>query len=158
MGTKLGTASQARILLPKQPKSRIPELDGLRGIAILLVLLYHFVSNPRIEPPLFHGLFAIGWSGVDLFFVLSGFLIGGILLDVRESPNYFRTFYGRRFYRIAPLYYLWIGAYFVLAPFWSNRIAWRSIPDLRVIPAKLHKNRSCGYSDGMPRSPVFPGG
>ena len=122
------TAPEARILVPKESKSRIPELDGLRGLAILLVLLYHFVSSPRIQPPLFHKLFAIGWSGVDLFFVLSGFLIGGILLDVRESPNYFRTFYGRRFYRIVPLYYLWIGAYFVIALFGSSRFPWRSIP------------------------------
>jgi peptidoglycan/LPS O-acetylase OafA/YrhL len=100
----------------------------LRGIAILLVLLYHFVSSPRIQPPLFHRMFAIGWSGVDLFFVLSGFLIGGILLDVRESPNYFRTFYGRRFFRIVPLYYLWIGAYFVVSSIWASHIPWRSIP------------------------------
>jgi peptidoglycan/LPS O-acetylase OafA/YrhL len=128
MGTRTSQASEARILLPKESKSRIPELDGLRGLAILLVLLYHFVSSPRIQPPLFHKLFAIGWSGVDLFFVLSGFLIGGILLDVRESPNYFRTFYGRRFYRIVPLYYLWIGAYFVIALFGSSRFPWHSIP------------------------------
>jgi len=128
MDTKLATAPEDRILLPKESKARIPELDGLRGIAILLVLLYHFVSSPRIQPPVFHKMFAIGWSGVDLFFVLSGFLIGGILLDVRESPNYFRTFYGRRFFRIVPLYYLWIGAYFVVAAIWSSRVAWRSIP------------------------------
>jgi peptidoglycan/LPS O-acetylase OafA/YrhL len=65
---------------------------------------------------------------VDLFFVLSGFLIGGILLDVRDSHNYFRTFYGRRFYRIVPLYYLWIGAYFVIRLFGSSRFPWHSVP------------------------------
>ena len=152
------TAPEARILVPKESKSRIPELDGLRGLAILLVLLYHFVSSPRIQPPLFHKLFAIGWSGVDLFFVLSGFLIGGILLDVRESPNYFRTFYGRRFYRIVPLYYLWIGAYFVIALFWFKPISMALYPGLRVIPAKLHKNRSRSHRRGMAWSPVVPGG
>jgi peptidoglycan/LPS O-acetylase OafA/YrhL len=116
--------------VPREPKSRIPELDGLRGMAILLVLLYHYVSlTPEgSTAPLFQGLFAIGWSGVDLFFVLSGFLIGGILLDVRESPNYFRTFYGRRFYRIVPLYYLWVGIYFVIAALWSNPETWRAVP------------------------------
>jgi peptidoglycan/LPS O-acetylase OafA/YrhL len=130
MGTNLDNASNVRILPPEQPKSRIPELDGLRGIAILLVLLYHYVSIPPGGPPapLLGRLFSIGWSGVDLFFVLSGFLIGGILLDVRESPNYFKSFYGRRFYRIVPLYYSWVGMYFVAASFRSNPETWRAVP------------------------------
>lgn len=83
--------------------SRIPELDGLRGIAIALVLLHHFFDFAPGAP--------LGWSGVDLFFVLSGFLIGGILLDARGSPNYFKTFYARRVFRILPIYYALIGAY-----------------------------------------------
>ena len=126
----MNAPQKLRTLLPNLPKSRIPELDGLRGIAILLVLLYHYISIPPGQPPspLLQGLFAIGWSGVDLFFVLSGFLIGGILLDVRQSPNYFKVFYGRRFYRIVPLYYLWIGIYFIAASFWSNPETWRAIP------------------------------
>jgi peptidoglycan/LPS O-acetylase OafA/YrhL len=87
--------------------ARIPALDGIRGVAILLVLIYHAVYKLNTGPgPLKHALAAgsLTWSGVDLFFVLSGFLIGGILLDARDSPNYFKTFYIRRAYRILPLY------------------------------------------------------
>jgi peptidoglycan/LPS O-acetylase OafA/YrhL len=86
---------------------RIPGLDGLRGIAILLVLLCHSIFDTHPQTPLGSHLLAIGrltWSGVDLFFVLSGFLIGGILLDSKNSPSYFKTFYIRRAYRILPLY------------------------------------------------------
>lgn len=97
---------------------RIPALDGLRGIAILLVLLRHAifgvtsVQGVEAHSRLVSALLAFGqlsWSGVDLFFVLSGFLIGGILLDARPSPRYFQTFYIRRAYRILPLYFLVIG-------------------------------------------------
>ncbi|HWY07270.1 MAG TPA: acyltransferase [Candidatus Acidoferrales bacterium] len=98
---------------------RIPELDGLRGLAILLVIICHYIADAS-HPPL--GFIAdhlitildLGWSGVDLFFVLSGFLIGGILLGSRNSRNYFRTFYLRRVHRILPVYYSWILFYVVL--------------------------------------------
>jgi peptidoglycan/LPS O-acetylase OafA/YrhL len=89
--------------------ARIPALDGLRGIAILLVLMRHSVFGTETESRLVSKLLSAGqltWSGVDLFFVLSGFLIGGILLDARESPRYFKTFYIRRAYRIFPLYFV----------------------------------------------------
>ncbi|HWO36466.1 MAG TPA: acyltransferase [Candidatus Acidoferrum sp.] len=98
---------------------RIPELDGLRGLAILLVIICHYIANAS-HPPL--GFVAdhlitildLGWSGVDLFFVLSGFLIGGILLGSRNAPSYFRTFYLRRVHRILPVYYSWILLYVLL--------------------------------------------
>jgi len=91
---------------------RVPELDGLRGCAIGLVLLYHFYLIPAAgtTPGTFWAYVSVpgrlAWSGVDLFFVLSGFLIGGILLDEKFSPNYFRAFYARRFFRIIPMYTL----------------------------------------------------
>jgi peptidoglycan/LPS O-acetylase OafA/YrhL len=88
--------------------ARIPALDGLRGLAITLVLFYHTVflmaggfRFRRFQWLRFAGL---GWSGVDLFFVLSGFLIGGILIDVSDSKGYFKPFYMLRIYRILPLY------------------------------------------------------
>lgn len=97
---------------------RIPELDGLRGLAILLILLLHYFIEPaRIGAgPTLKRILALGelaWSGVDLFFVLSGFLIGGILLDARTSPMYFKTFYMRRFFRILPLYYIVFALYLI---------------------------------------------
>jgi peptidoglycan/LPS O-acetylase OafA/YrhL len=89
--------------------TRIPALDGLRGVAILLVLFCHGTSGLKSSSKLLAYLLVpgrIAWSGVDLFFVLSGFLIGGILLDARDSPRYYSTFYLRRAYRILPLYAL----------------------------------------------------
>src|SRR5229473_7035726 len=88
---------------------RIPELDGLRGLAIGSVLIWHYVVLPAVATPATPLSYALvlgrlTWSGVDLFFVLSGFLIGGILLDARKATNYFRIFYTRRFFRILPIY------------------------------------------------------
>ena len=95
---------------------RIPQLDGIRGIAILLVLVYHTVVLPigTLAPgPLGTLARALGfcWGGVDLFFVLSGFLITGILWDNRGATNYFAVFYARRSSRIFPVYYLSLGAF-----------------------------------------------
>lgn len=75
-------------------KTYIPALDGLRGIAILLVVLFHT----------FH--FMLGWCGVDLFFILSGFLITSSLIETKEDKNYLKKFWLKRILRIFPLYYL----------------------------------------------------
>src|SRR6266852_1629546 len=100
-------------------RERIPELDGLRGIAIGTVLFFHYFFFIAAVPPgsvLSYLMVGgrMGWSGVDLFFVLSGFLIGGILLDARDSSNFFCVFYLRRFFRIIPAYLLLLTAYLLL--------------------------------------------
>ena len=106
---------------PGRGSSRTPELDGIRGIAILLVLIWHYPINQiRGEHgSVFHLVQqSLGWtwSGVDLFFVLSGFLIGGTLLDNRRASNYFQVFYIRRACRIVPLYFLLLLAFAVPIP------------------------------------------
>jgi peptidoglycan/LPS O-acetylase OafA/YrhL len=93
---------------------RIPELDGLRGLAILLVLFYHYVESSPMLPSFVSSAGRLTWSGVDLFFVLSGFLIGGTLLNARESPNYFKAFYLRRAYRILPIYAVTLAAFWLI--------------------------------------------
>jgi len=94
----------------------VPELDGVRGIAVALVFLYHLQIHGGLgQPRSIYGLFvSLGWSGVDLFFVLSGLLITGILLDTRSASRYYLNFYARRVLRIFPLYYGVLFAVFIL--------------------------------------------
>jgi peptidoglycan/LPS O-acetylase OafA/YrhL len=96
----------------------IPALDGLRGIAIILVMLHHFTSYRPTSgiDALIGDVLVFSWVGVDLFFVLSGFLITGILLDTRDSGRYFSSFYARRILRIFPLYYLILFLALVVLP------------------------------------------
>jgi peptidoglycan/LPS O-acetylase OafA/YrhL len=89
---------------------RVPGLDGVRGIASLMVVIFHYVSVTAVVTPGTPASYAaralnMGMTGVDLFFVLSGFLITNILLESRHAVNYFRVFYVRRICRIFPLYY-----------------------------------------------------
>ena len=91
---------------------RIAALDGLRGLAILLVLMFHYsfgghTANKALQAYSF--VASQGWIGVTLFFVLSGFLITGILWDSRGQDSYIKSFYIRRACRIFPLYYLALG-------------------------------------------------
>jgi peptidoglycan/LPS O-acetylase OafA/YrhL len=103
---------------------RLPQLDGIRGLAILGVLLCHYsfalpTSTSHTFLSLVEHALSFGWMGVDLFFVLSGFLIGGILIAHRDRPaeHYFKPFYIRRFFRIVPLYAVAIAVYFSTAFF-----------------------------------------
>lgn len=102
------------------PGRHILALDGIRGLAVLLVLVFHIF---QVEPApqqtwlrLGYAATRFGQTGVDLFFVLSGFLITGILFDSKTSPRYFLNFYGRRTLRIFPLYYGVLIVLLVIVP------------------------------------------
>jgi peptidoglycan/LPS O-acetylase OafA/YrhL len=132
--------------LPQAPPigGHVPALDGLRGLAILLVMLLHFGASETLPGLKKMDLSWIeraylkvadaGGCGVDLFFVLSGFLITGILFDTKACSRYFRTFYLRRTLRIFPLYYGVLLGIFCLAPLLSlaNSPAWIKVADCQM--------------------------
>ncbi|TMK89078.1 MAG: acyltransferase [Actinobacteria bacterium] len=103
---------------PSEERGHIPALDGVRAIAILMVIVFHcrFVGLIPPNGDLVDRTTGIGWAGVDLFFVLSGFLITGLLLDAKGGDGYFRSFYARRFLRIFPPYYGFLVAYCIILP------------------------------------------
>jgi peptidoglycan/LPS O-acetylase OafA/YrhL len=99
---------------PLNFSKRIPELDGLRGLAMAMVVYMHYIWFPIVStsPKILQYILSPTRplvSAVDLFFILSGLLIGGNLLDARDSPHYFKTFYIRRFSRVLPIYFLFLG-------------------------------------------------
>src|SRR4051812_8053988 len=105
---------------PLQLRPHFPGLDGLRGLAILMVMILHFGGTTEQGMSglnlWFSRITGAGWCGVDLFFVLSGFLITGILYDAKGTPGGLRNFYARRVLRIFPLYYATLIVLFVILP------------------------------------------
>ena len=98
---------------------QFPALDGVRGIAALMVIFFHYfiAVHPSTQLLSFIKKIAVfGQTGVSLFFVLSGFLITRILLNSKEDNNYFKNFYARRSLRIFPLYFLFLIFYFYVVP------------------------------------------
>ena len=111
---------------PALIERRLISLDGWRGVAILLVFVRHYFLTTNAHTWWLKGLSGVasaGWIGVDLFFVLSGFLITGILLDTRGHKRYFLNFYARRTLRIFPLYYGVLFGALALTPF--LHLQWR---------------------------------
>lgn len=100
---------------PLQPRNLC--LDGIRGLAIALVIVHHAFANVAVSSTWMARIVSFtrsAWVGVDLFFVLSGYLITGILLRSRDRRGYFRIFYMRRFFRIFPLYYACLALLLVI--------------------------------------------
>lgn len=99
---------------PRWLPQYIPALDGLRGIAVSLVVFYH--CHTKLGGGWLSHFAEYGWAGVNLFFVLSGFLITGIILEGREDAHFFRNFYARRALRIWPVYVLLLLLNYILVP------------------------------------------
>jgi peptidoglycan/LPS O-acetylase OafA/YrhL len=97
----------------------------VRGLAILWVVLYH--CNPRLVGTWIHYASLWGWSGVILFFCLSGFLITSILLTTREKPKYFHNFHARRALRIWPVYLLVLVVVYLNAPWFIGPTVWDAV-------------------------------
>lgn len=112
--------------------NRLGALDGLRGVAILMVMIFHLVLVYPFSGTVHSLYYQLGgalWISIDLFFVLSGFLITGILLETKGCANFFSAFYARRTLRIFPLYYAVLIALFVLAPL----LGLYDTPELRFV-------------------------
>jgi peptidoglycan/LPS O-acetylase OafA/YrhL len=119
---------------------RVPELDSLRALAAVVVLFFHL--DPRRYFP--------GWTGVDLFFVLSGYLITSIILRDADSPNFYRTFYARRTLRIWPIYYLTLLGLVAINPFLAE-------PDrLLDLPYALTYTQNIPFYWGQVPPPTHP--
>jgi peptidoglycan/LPS O-acetylase OafA/YrhL len=112
------TAEDALTTPASKKHKHLPALDGVRGVAVLMVFLVHYGGGAKSSNLFLHIVgvsVQAGWSGVTLFFILSGFLISGILWDARNEQHYWRNFYTRRTLRIFPLYYASLLLVFVTA-------------------------------------------
>ena len=135
----LGSTIDERRQTEVRDRHRLPALDGIRGLAILLVMFLHFADRSQpigLANRLYTQITGVGWIGVDLFFVLSGFLITGVLIDSRQSARYFKDFYARRTLRIFPLYYACLVAWIAVAPLFHPSSEVR-----QVAIAKMHQDQ-----------------
>ncbi len=124
---------------PEGESARVAELDGLRGLAALLVLVYHI--RPSLLP--------WGWAAVDLFFVLSGYLITGIIIRHMKNPGFLQAFYVRRGLRIWPIYFLCVLAIVAASPLLPRPTNFRLLPSTLAFLQNTHKyfsNRNVEFS------------
>jgi peptidoglycan/LPS O-acetylase OafA/YrhL len=135
-----------------QGRAYFPSLDGLRAVSFFGVFLWHYMGVPY------------GWAGVDVFFVLSGFLITGILYDARDDTHRVRNFYIRRTLRIFPLYYGVLLAIFLTTPLlrWAWTWQWIAWPlylgnFLRFLYPHLNNNFVSAFADAHLVSRAYPG-
>jgi peptidoglycan/LPS O-acetylase OafA/YrhL len=126
-----------------QQERRSPGLDTLRGCGVLAIIIWHYMNNAGLlrSPPsleFLQNLTGHFFLGVDLFFVLSGFLIGGSLMATKGQPGYFRNYFARRLGRIFPLYFLWLSVYIVLIVVGAERrfggaFPWLMTPEIPLV-------------------------
>lgn len=122
---EIAQPEKLQIRRPTWLPAYIPELQGIRGLAVLAVILYH--CAPRLKGTWIEPAALWGWAGVNLFFVLSGFLITSILLGSRQKPHYFRNFYMRRVLRIWPVYVLVLVVVYLNAPWFIGPGVWQAV-------------------------------
>jgi peptidoglycan/LPS O-acetylase OafA/YrhL len=130
LGAAPETTASTSLRRPTWLPSYIPELQGLRGIAVLAVVIYH--CHNRLEGTWAYYPSLWGWAGVNLFFTLSGFLITSILIESRDKPHYFRNFYARRALRIWPVYILLLVICYSVPPWFlgdtlANQTHWKTL-------------------------------
>ncbi len=106
----------------KDKNPRIEVLDGLRGVAALFIVLYHFLylwipANASMKWQWIAKPVSLFWTGVDLFFVLSGFLIGDIVMSHGRAKNFFKVFWIRRICRIIPVYVVFLASFYLVRVF-----------------------------------------
>jgi peptidoglycan/LPS O-acetylase OafA/YrhL len=118
----VASAAPASYRRPEWLPAFIPAFDGLRGIAILAVILYH--CQPLLQGTFLEKFVVWGWSGVNLFFVLSGFLISGIILDSGPTSGFYKNFYARRSLRILPVYLMLLFLHYFFFPFVFSGYQW----------------------------------
>lgn len=119
---EISSQSSGRLQRPLWLSEYIPELDGLRGIAVASVVIYH--CHAKLDGTFLLSIAQWGWAGVNLFFVLSGFLITGIILDSPAEAPFFKNFYARRALRLWPVYALLLLLHYFIVPIVFGNWAW----------------------------------